>query len=132
MGGVRVKKLIGALVVLAASAVVVLTVGVAAAAPSASQICSAGDSGKIDVSGDATTLTITAPDGFLITGYCVKAGSANHGLGAEFAAVDPPAASVDISHSSGKAISHYSYTLEENEQPECPPEDLFCGYDLGE
>jgi hypothetical protein len=128
-----VKKLIGALAVLAASGVVVLTVGVATAAPPVGQICPAGNGGKIDVSGDATTLTITAPDGYLITGYCVKTGSANQGLGVEFNVVDPPAASVDISHSSGKAISHYSYTLEESEElPDCPSEDLFCGSDLGE
>ena len=91
------------------------------------KVCTAGDSGKVDVSGDHTTLTLTAPDGYLISGYCVKAGSANQGLGPEYYAVDPPAASVEISHSSGKAISHYSYTLVEDESEECPPEDVLCG-----
>jgi hypothetical protein len=128
-----VKKLMGALALLAAAAVVVLSVGVATAAPLVSQVCAGGDSGKVDVLGDDTTMTLTAPDGYLISGYCVKAGSAKQGLGAEWHALDPPAASVEISHSSGKAISHYSYTLVESEgAPECPPEGLFCGEEFGE
>ncbi|MBA2642696.1 MAG: hypothetical protein H0U82_07210, partial [Actinobacteria bacterium] len=75
------------------------------------QVCPAGDSGKIDVSGSQTSITVTAPDGKLISGYCVKAGSANQGLGPEFYTVSPPAKSVTISHSSGKDISHYSLTF---------------------
>ena len=90
------------------------------------KVCTAGDSGKIDVSGDATTLTLTAPDGYLISGYCVKAGSVNQGDGPQYYVVDPPAASVEISHTSGKAISHYSYVLVEDDSEECPPEDVFC------
>ena len=126
------KKLIGALVVLASCAVM-LTVGVAPAVSSGSQVCAAGTSGKSDVSGDDTTLTIVAPDGFVITGYCVKAGSAKQGDGAEPYVLDPPATSVVISHSSGKGISHYSYTLEESDEEECPPEDIYgCSYDFGE
>ena len=126
------KKLIGAVVVLASCAVV-LTLGVAPAVSSNSQVCPAGTSGKIDVSGDHTTLTLTAPDGFVITGYCVKAGSAKQGNGPELYVLDAPAASVVISHSSGKDISHYSYTLEESDEEECPPEDLFgCASDFGE
>jgi hypothetical protein len=127
-----VKKLIGAVVVLASCAVV-LTVGVAPAVSSGAQVCPAGTSGKIDVSGDDQTLTITAPDGYAITGYCVKAGSAKQGNGPESYVLDPPATSVVISHSSGKGISHYSYTLEESDEEECPPEDLFgCASDFGE
>ena len=83
----------------------------------------AADSGKVDVSGDHITLTLTAPDGYLISGYCVKAGSANQGLGPEYYSLDPPVASVVISHSTGKAISHYSYTVAQDEEEECPPED---------
>jgi hypothetical protein len=121
-----VKKLIGAVPGLALLAVVlVLSAGVGSAASAEAGLCAAGDSGKIDVSGDYVTLTITAPDGFVITGYCVKAGSSKQGLGAESYVVDPPATSVVISHSSGKTISHYSYTLDEG--LECPPEDNSCG-----
>jgi hypothetical protein len=91
------------------------------------KVCTAGDSGKVDVSGDATTLTLTAPDGYLISGYCVKAGSANQDQGGpEYYVVEPPAASVEISHTSGKAISHYSYTLVEGGPAGCPPEDTLC------
>lgn len=81
------------------------------------QVCPEGDSGKIDVSGSHASLTLTAPEGKLISGYCVKAGSANQGLGPEFYTVDPPAKSVTISHSSGKDISHYSLTFVDEESP---------------
>jgi hypothetical protein len=126
-----VKKLMGAVPGLALLAVVlVLTIGVGSAASSDTGICVGGDSGKVDVYGEAVTLTITAPDGFVITGYCVKAGSTKQGLGSEYYVVDPPAASVVISHSSGKAISHYSFTVEES-VAECPPEDNSCGSGAG-
>ena len=75
--------------------------------------------GKVDVEGDHTTLVVTAPDGYLIIGYCVKAGSAKQGLGPEFVEVDPPATQVTISHSSGKDISHYTLeTVEAESTPE--------------
>ncbi|MFD6448673.1 LPXTG cell wall anchor domain-containing protein [Promicromonospora sp. NPDC060204] len=82
--------------------------------------------GKVDVSGEHTTLVVTAPDGYLITGYCVKAGSANQGLGPEDVVVDPPAAEVTISHSSGKAISHYTLITvkaEPTPEPSVPGEE---------
>lgn len=85
------------------------------------QVCPEGDSGKIDVSGSNASLTLTAPEGKLISGYCVKAGSANQGLGPEFYPVNPPAKSVTISHSSGKDISHYSLTFVD-EQTTTPTE----------
>jgi cell division septation protein DedD len=81
------------------------------------QVCPEGDSGKIDVSGNNASLTLTASEGKLIVGYCVKAGSANQGLGPEFYTVDPPAKTVTISHSSGKDISHYSLTFVDDEAP---------------
>jgi hypothetical protein len=63
---------------------------------------------KVDVVGDHATVEVSAPDGFLISGYCVKAGSARQGDGPELVVVDPPAATVTISHSSGKDVSHYT------------------------
>lgn len=57
---------------------------------------------------DTKTLVVTAPDGQLISGYCVKAGSINQGYGPEYVVVNPPAETVTISHSSGKDISHYT------------------------
>jgi hypothetical protein len=80
------------------------------------QVCPGGDSGKIDVS-SGSSVTVTAPDGKLISGYCVKAGSANQGLGPEFVPVSPPQKTVTISHSSGKDVSHYSLTYVDEEQP---------------
>ncbi|MFJ3405785.1 hypothetical protein [Promicromonospora sp. NPDC090134] len=82
--------------------------------------------GKVDVQGDHTTLVVTAPEGYLITGYCVKAGSANQGLGPEDVVVDPPATEVTISHSSGKAISHYTLITvkaEPTPEPSVPGEE---------
>jgi hypothetical protein len=119
-----VRKLIGALVVLAASAVVVLSFGVASAAPPVGQICP-GD--KIDTSGNPLTITVDAGDGNVVTAICVKAGSAQQGNGAVIllAGEDFPAGQqvVTVGYPGGKAISHYSYTVEKKEEP-CPPEDL--------
>jgi hypothetical protein len=87
------------------------------------QVCPPMDSGKIDETGKKTTKTVTAPDGYLIDEYCVKAGSEKQGLGPEFRTVSPPQKSVTISHSSEKDISHYSlsYVAVEGE-PEPDPE----------
>lgn len=91
--------------------------------PAAAQqaICPALDSGKIDTSGDPASVTVTAPGGFLISGYCVKAGSDASDAGVEFVTVVPPQATVTISHPSGKAVSHYSYSLVEVETPPTEP-----------
>ncbi|TAP39502.1 hypothetical protein [Arthrobacter sp. S39] len=80
----------------------------ATAAPPVGQICPDGDSGKIDVSGDVTSIVLDAPDGMVITAVCVKAGSANQGLGAEITYYSPGVDSVTLTHTSGKGISHYS------------------------
>lgn len=96
------------------------------------QVCPGLDSGKIDESGNKTKVTVTAPDGYLIDGYCAKAGSAKHGYGPELVTVDPPQASVTISHSSGKDLSHYSVSYvavqgepepEPSEEPTVEPTD---------
>ena len=83
-------------------------------------VCRGLDSGKINVSGEIKSLTITAPAGFLIDGYCVKAGSVNQGNGPEYYRVNPPQPSFTISHSSGKDISHYSVSYIPIETPETP------------
>lgn len=81
-----------------------------------SGVCGPLDSGKIDVTGHTTSLPVSAPEGKLIDGYCVKAGSENQGDGPRYVTVDPPTESVTITYlSDGKAkeISHYSlsYTV---------------------
>lgn len=85
--------------------------GAANATPPHDGVCTALDSGKIDVSGSHETLTVEAPDGFLIDGYCVKAGSINQGLGPEYFTLTTPVAELTFGHSSGKDISHYSLSF---------------------
>jgi hypothetical protein len=75
-------------------------------------VCDPLDSGKIDLGGSNVTFEITADPGYLITSYCVKAGSIEQGNGPEIYPVDPPQASVIIKHTTGKEISHYSFTQE--------------------
>jgi hypothetical protein len=86
-------------------------------AVAASEVCEALDSGKIDTAGEPLTVTITAPAGQVIDGYCVKAGSANSGDGPVFVTVDPPQSSVTIDYPGGKAVSHYSYSYIGIDQP---------------
>lgn len=78
------------------------------AAPPEGQICPAWDSGKIDVADGIKSIEITAPAGVEITAVCVKAGSANQGLGTQITYYSPSQLTVTISHYSGKDISHYS------------------------
>lgn len=75
--------------------------------------------------GDLTTETYTAPEGFLISGFCVKAGSINQGDGPEYTPVDPPAESITFYHSSGKDISHFSVALVEVPDEDVPVPALF-------
>lgn len=80
--------------------------------------------GKVDVTGEQVTLEVTAEPGYLITGYCVKAGSDKQGDGPVDVVVDPPAATVTISHPSGKAISHYTLvTVKAEPTPEPTPSE---------
>ena len=88
-------------------AICVFLMALADKADAQPNVCAGLDSGKVDVDGPAA-LTLTAPDGFLISGYCVKAGSAKQGLGPEYVTVDPPLSTVTIAHTSGKDISHYA------------------------
>ena len=70
------------------------------------QTCPKG--GKIDVVGIVKSITVTAPEGKLIAGYCVKAGSAKQGDGPESFVLQPPVEEITFGHSSGKDISHYT------------------------
>jgi LPXTG-motif cell wall-anchored protein len=81
-------------------------------APVEEKVCDELDSTKIDLKAGNTTFEIIADEGYLITGYCVKAGSALQGDGPEYVEVDPPQESVIIEHSTGKDISHYSFSQE--------------------
>ncbi|MDE0545316.1 hypothetical protein [Microbacterium sp. C7(2022)] len=98
------------------------------AEPTGTQVCAPYDSGKVNVSGSHKTLTLSAPDGKLISGYCVKAGSTQQGNGPVFVTVDPAQKSVTISHPSGKDISHYAlvYTTEGTPTADKPIQTLAC------
>lgn len=76
-------------------------------------VCEPLSSGKIDTTGDPATVTLTAPDGMVITGYCVKAGSAKQGDGPVYVELDRSqwVSAITISHPTGKAVSHYSFSL---------------------
>ena len=97
---------------LAAVGVMVAGAQLVGATPDNGQVCAGLDSGKVDVSGDRTVVTERAPAGKLITGYCVKAGSARQGLGPEYVSLPRPVLVVTITHSSGKAISHFSLSYD--------------------
>jgi hypothetical protein len=85
-------------------------------------VCPPLSSGKIDVSGEQTSITVTAPAGYLIDEYCVKAGSVQGGTGGPvIVAVNPPQKSVTITYPSGKAISHYSVSYVPISTPTTPP-----------
>jgi len=70
------------------------------------QTCPKGS--KIDVAGSVKSITVTAPEGKLVAGYCVKAGSAGQGDGPESFLLQPPVEEITFGHSSGKDISHYT------------------------
>src|SRR5215204_3654672 len=76
------------------------------------QVCDELTSGKINVDEpNVYEITITAPAGNLITGYCVKAGSVNNENGPVYVELDEPVASVTFKYKDGtKEISHYSYS----------------------
>ena len=77
--------------------------GGAQAAPDHNQVCP-GE--HIHPADPTKSVTVTADEGQVITGYCVKAGSANQDNGPEsFYGLSNE--KVTISHSSGKDISHY-------------------------
>ncbi len=71
-----------------------------------SEICPANDSGKIDTTGNPQTVTYTAPEGKLVSGYCVKAGTTTENI-----TVNPPQKTVTIDHSGKDSVSHYSVIL---------------------
>jgi hypothetical protein len=87
------------------------------------QVCTGLDSGKIDTPSGPSQVTVTAPDGMLIDGYCVKAGSINNGNGPVYVDVAPPQKTVTFSYPGGKDISHYSVSYTEappnSETTEC-------------
>lgn len=89
---------------LAAGAVAALVLlGGAMPAQAVPNLCPAGDSGKIDVNSEDSSITLEAPDGQLITQVCVKSGTT-----VEYFTFDPGEETVTVTTTSGKGVSHYS------------------------
>ena len=95
----------------------------AQANPNDGGICTGLDSGKIDTTGDPQTVTVTAPEGKLISGYCVKAGSSNQGDGPVYVDVDPPVKTLTFGYPGNKAVSHYSLSYVSVPTDACPDLD---------
>ncbi len=75
----------------------------------AGKVCPDMDVAKTDVRGEAATLTLRAPEGRLVSAYCVKSGSGD--LGPKLVVLDEPAAEVVVAYPAQgrlKAISHYA------------------------
>lgn len=91
--------------------------------PDPTKVCAPLDSGKIDTPHKPTSVTLTAPQGKLITGYCVKAASSKHGFGPVYVDV-APVAEMTIGYPGGKGISHYSFKWKTAPPPEPATVDL--------
>ncbi|WP_423463159.1 hypothetical protein ACO229_25445 [Promicromonospora sp. MS192] len=66
------------------------------------------EEGKVELDGEQTSVVVKAPDGMVITGYCVKAGADSSDAGVERVDLNPPVTEVTIEPESGKGISHYT------------------------
>ena len=87
--------------------------------PVVEKVCDPQDS-HID-GGNQTSILVTAPEGKLISGYCVKAGSIQQGLGPEYKYFDPPVKSYTITYTLSptiKEISHYVVFYVEAPKPQ--------------
>jgi hypothetical protein len=116
-------RLAGAVLVGVAGVLTAMTLAIPlSSAGTNGQVCPTMD-GKFEASGSGTgfsvsmgggaTATITVEAGYTLVAYCVKAGSANQGLGPETASTNVVGpASITVSHSSGKDISHISVDVE--------------------
>ena len=74
------------------------------------QVCPNFSTGQIEAN-DAPSVTYTAPEGQLITAYCVKAASENQGDGPVIVQVNPPRSSITFSYPDRDAVAHYSIQL---------------------
>ena len=91
-----------------------LALGVATPAPASAAPgnCDDLDSGRVVVSGNADRVTVAAPAGQLVTGYCVKSAGLKGTTGApEYVVLEKPVASLSLKHTDGGNLTHYSLTL---------------------
>ena len=102
---------------LAAVAGVVLgTFLVLTAAAGPQGVCAGLDSGRVNVQGNQTSITVQATSGRLIAGYCFKAGNR---AGPQVVQVSPPRAVVTID-GGGRNLVHYSLDFEDSTPTETP------------
>ena len=99
------KKFAPLVVVIVAFAVMVTPTAFAGKADN----CVVLDSGRITPPAGTVSVTVTAPEGFLISDYCVKSGNVKSGGGA-VNVNNEDAATVTIRYPGGKTIGHYSYS----------------------
>jgi hypothetical protein len=98
-------------VVVLAMIVVAFLVAPAAGAQGSDQTCSGGQ--QVDLQREVYEITVTAPEGQLISGYCVKGGSVQQECGPMYTMFTHPLKTVTIEYDhylnscDGKAISHY-------------------------
>ncbi|SKC36901.1 dihydrolipoyllysine-residue succinyltransferase component of 2-oxoglutarate dehydrogenase complex [Krasilnikoviella flava] len=88
-------------------------------------VCPDMDEPKTDVDGEKQTITLHAPEGELISAYCVKAGSAKRGEGPKIVELDVPVAEITIAYPTGgkcRAISHYAVEYVDAPAPSPTPE----------
>lgn len=125
-------------ILLGATLIVAGVIGVAGASPVAAEdhddvpvqvddkVCQPQDSHLAPTGPDKTTQTVTAPDGKLISQFCVKSGSINNDLGPHYVDVIPPAKTVTITYTKTtdvKDISHYVLFYVEAVTPAKPPSE---------
>ena len=91
-----------------------LALGVATPAPASAAPGNGDDldSGRVVVPGNADRVTVAAPAGQLVTGYCVKSAGLKGTTGApEYVVLEKPVASLSLKHTDGGNLTHYSLTL---------------------
>jgi hypothetical protein len=85
------------------------------------QTCPDMDVPKTDTSGDPETVELVAPEGKLISAYCIKSGSEKQGEGPKIVVLDEPVATLTIAYPTGgrcKSISHYAVAYVEAPKPQ--------------
>lgn len=76
-------------------------------------VCPDMDEPRTNTTGDPETIELVAPEGKLISAYCLKSGSDNADLGPKIVELDVPVDRLTVAYPTGgtcKAISHYAVT----------------------
>ncbi len=74
-------------------------------------VCPGMDSARTNTTGDPTTVELVAPEGSLISAYCLKSGSDRSGEGPKVVELEEPVASLTVAYPVDgrcKGISHYA------------------------